>query len=52
MANTKRTNTVIGQRQRNLTVAQIENLNTQLKQKLSQYVKENNGREYGITILW
>ena len=50
MASTKRTNTVIGQRQRDLTVAQIENLNRQLKNKLSQYVKEN-GREYGITIL-
>jgi len=51
MASTKRTNTIVGQTQKNLTVAQIENLNKQLKDKLSQYVKENNGREYGITIL-
>ena len=51
MASTKRINTSVGSTQRNLTVAQIENLNKQLKDKLSQYVRENNGREYGITIL-
>ena len=51
MASTKRINTSVGQKQRDLTVAQIENLNKQLKDKLSQYERENNGREYGITIL-
>lgn len=50
MANTKRINTNVGQKQKDLTVAQIENLNNQLKQKLSQYVREND-REYGISIL-
>ena len=51
MASTKRINTSVGQKQRDLTVAQIENLNKQLQQKLDQYTRENNGSKYGIIIL-
>lgn len=51
MASTKRTNTAVGQKSKDLTVSQIENLKKQLKQKLDQYKSQHNGNEYGITIL-
>jgi hypothetical protein len=51
MASTKRTNTVVSNAAKDLTVKQIENLLMQLKQKLEQYKKQHNGAEYGIILL-
>lgn len=50
MANTKRTNMAISQKSKDLVVAQIQNLQKQLEQKLEQY-KNQNGTDYSLTII-
>ena len=49
MANSKGVNTVIGEKQKGLVAAQIENLLTQLKSKLEVY-KKQLGKDYPIEI--
>lgn len=51
MASTKRINTIGDRKQRSLNEQQIEHNLQQLKQRLSQYKRSNNGKEYGITII-